>query len=182
MKTEISIFNLPNALSISRLILCLPLLFLTPLSGWFLLVYTIAGVTDMIDGPLARHTKKVTRFGANLDAIADMLFIFVVLFRILPILQLRSFEYIWIVVVILMKFLSLFVGYMRHKELVFLHTFANKFMVLSLFAFPLFALFVDLNDVMLPLLIIATIALTEDLIINSTSKMPERDVKGLFFK
>jgi len=158
------------------------LLFLTPLSGWFLLVYTIGGVTDMIDGPLARRTAKVTRFGANLDAAADMLFIFVVLFRILPILELRTFEYIWIVVVILMKFTSLFVAYMRHKEIVFLHTYANKFMVLALFAFPLFALFVDINDVMLPLLIVATIALAEDLFINSTSKVPERDVKGLFFK
>jgi len=182
MKAEASIMNIPNALSVSRIFLCLPLLFLTPLSGWFLLFYTIAGVTDMIDGPLARRTKKVTQFGANLDAAADLLFIFVVLFRILPILQLRSWEYVWIVVVILIKFASLLVGFMRHREIVFLHTYANKFFVLSLFAFPLFALFVDINSVILPLLVIATIALLEDLIINSTSKEPDRDLKGLFFK
>jgi cardiolipin synthase len=40
-------------------------------NGWALGVFTIAGLTDMLDGWLARHLKQKSELGALLDPIAD---------------------------------------------------------------------------------------------------------------
>src|SRR5947208_10318395 len=41
--------------------------------GWGLLIFIIAGVTDGLDGLIARHFKQKTDLGALLDPIADKL-------------------------------------------------------------------------------------------------------------
>ena len=43
---------LPNALTLLRIVLCVPLLFMRPFSVWFFVLYTICGVSDMLDGYL----------------------------------------------------------------------------------------------------------------------------------
>ena len=35
---------------------------------WFLVVYTFAGLTDVLDGWLARKTGSISEFGARLDS------------------------------------------------------------------------------------------------------------------
>lgn len=49
-------------------------------AGWVVLV---AGLFDMLDGALARHTKQVTKFGAILDSTLDRLAEAVLLLSIL---------------------------------------------------------------------------------------------------
>lgn len=173
--------HIPNCLSMLRILLCLPLIVLDPFGFWFLLLYTIAGITDMIDGPIARRTNTVTPFGANLDAAADLLFALIVFFRIIPELEIIPWMFAWILSIIALKFLSIFVSYIRHGELVLLHTYANKFTAFSLFLFPLLFVLMDLNLLLLILCIIASMAFFEELLINSSSKEPKRDVKGFFF-
>ena len=66
--------RLPNALSLTRL-LGVPALFLLverePI-GWFVGLYGFLGLTDWLDGKLARAWKVETEFGSRLDAIADL--------------------------------------------------------------------------------------------------------------
>ncbi len=67
--------NLPNALTLCR-ILITPLfviLMLRQCYGSALAVFTVAGITDGLDGLLARVLKKRTELGAHLDPIADKL-------------------------------------------------------------------------------------------------------------
>jgi CDP-diacylglycerol---glycerol-3-phosphate 3-phosphatidyltransferase len=72
------LWNLPNSLTMAR-ILMVPLLvvvLLTRFSGsefWGLGIFLIAVLTDLFDGMIARHTKKVTTAGMLLDPIADKL-------------------------------------------------------------------------------------------------------------
>ena len=47
---------------------------------------TISGLTDALDGWLARKLRCESAFGAKLDSVADLLFYAVMIFRILPIL------------------------------------------------------------------------------------------------
>ncbi len=67
--------NLPNTLTLLR-ILCVPL-FLSLLAdgeyGPALVVFALAGITDGIDGALARLTNSRTELGAHLDPAADKL-------------------------------------------------------------------------------------------------------------
>ena len=69
--------NLPNFLTLIR-IATIPLFLLLLFARnytWALLVFAIGGLTDALDGPVARLTKQLTRLGAYLDPLADKLLI-----------------------------------------------------------------------------------------------------------
>ena len=67
----------PNVLSMLRLV-CVPIflwLILTDQDNWALVVLTLSGVSDYLDGKIARHYNLVTRVGQLLDPLADRLYI-----------------------------------------------------------------------------------------------------------
>jgi cardiolipin synthase len=75
------VFNIPNALSFLRIAL-------VPVFLWFLLeemfvsaitVLATAGLTDFLDGYLARKLNQTTKLGKMLDPVADRLYIFATL-------------------------------------------------------------------------------------------------------
>lgn len=68
-------FNLPNTLSVVRIFGSVILVFLAVVGQTFGFVglYVALGITDLIDGPLARWMKQESRTGAKLDSIADIL-------------------------------------------------------------------------------------------------------------
>lgn len=74
--------TVPNALSVLRLI-GVPLflwLILTEQDGWALLVLMLSGVSDYLDGKIARTYNLVSKVGQYLDPIADRLYIASTLF------------------------------------------------------------------------------------------------------
>ena len=172
----------PNIISFVRLVMAIPLMLLTPFELPFMIIYVMAGVSDMIDGPLARKYNVTSQLGATLDASADILLILIVVFRILPLIEFSSWLVVWIAIVIIIKALSSVVGYIRHKRFILLHTYLNKFFVVVLFLFPIFYLFVETDILIIVLLAIATIAFLEDIYINSTSIEVDLDEKGILFK
>jgi cardiolipin synthase len=75
------VLNIPNLLSFLRIAL-------VPVFLWFLLeqmfvsaitVLAIAGLTDFLDGYLARKLNQMTKLGKMLDPVADRLYIFATL-------------------------------------------------------------------------------------------------------
>ena len=80
--------DLPNGLTILRLIF-VPILLSTCLlpAGWSnwvaLSIFVVAGITDYLDGALARRLNVVSEFGRMLDPIADKLMIASVLLLLL---------------------------------------------------------------------------------------------------
>ncbi len=70
---------LANIITGVRIICSVVLLFCTPLSGMFYVVYLTAGLTDMADGAIARRTNSVSEFGTKLDTFADFVFVVVCL-------------------------------------------------------------------------------------------------------
>ena len=50
------------------------------------IVYSVCGVSDVVDGTLARLTGSESSFGAKLDSIADILFYGVMILRLFPLL------------------------------------------------------------------------------------------------
>ena len=74
--------NLPNILSYARIAGTIWLILTKPLTPLFLTIYTITGVTDVLDGAIARKYGTTSEKGAKLDSIADLLFYTLILIRI----------------------------------------------------------------------------------------------------
>ena len=55
--------NLPNCISAVRILGTASLLFIEPLSDPFLIVYTLSGITDVLDGFIARKMKTTSELG-----------------------------------------------------------------------------------------------------------------------
>ena len=58
----------------SRIVFSLFMLSTPVHSLWFFIFYLLSGVTDIIDGPVARKMGTCSEFGARLDTVADILF------------------------------------------------------------------------------------------------------------
>ena len=67
--------NPANSMTFLRIIGSFCLLFIPACSAMFLAIYTLAGVTDVLDGWLARKTGTASAWGARLDSIADLFFL-----------------------------------------------------------------------------------------------------------
>ena len=73
--------NFPNILSLSRIILLLPIIFFFENSFYFLCFTTflVASITDYLDGYLARKNNQTSDLGALLDLLADKLYVCILL-------------------------------------------------------------------------------------------------------
>jgi CDP-diacylglycerol--glycerol-3-phosphate 3-phosphatidyltransferase len=75
--TRPPVFNLPNQLTASRLVLALVLFLLIDLGLWVgcIVVFAVAATTDWLDGYLARKQGLVSTLGRNLDPLVDKVLI-----------------------------------------------------------------------------------------------------------
>ena len=67
MKNQIA-----NIITSCRIVSSIGMLFCPVLSARFWILYLFCGMTDMVDGTIARKTKAVSEFGARLDTVADI--------------------------------------------------------------------------------------------------------------
>lgn len=114
------------------------LLFLPLSSAGFLAVYTFTGLTDALDGWLARKTGTASDFGARLDSIADLLFYAVLLLRLSPVLWRTLPVTIWygVAVVLLVRLTAYAVAAAKYHRFAALHTWLNKLTGAGVFLLP----------------------------------------------
>lgn len=174
---RMKIWSLPNAVTSVRIVLSVILLFITPLSSIFFIIYIICGLSDVLDGYIARRTKATTQIGAILDSIADFVFIGVLLVIYVPLIEIPLGILTWIVVIAFVRLMSLIVGFYKYHTFTFLHTYANKITGILLFCFPL--LYSNLGIIITACIICfaASFSAVEEFSINITSKKLERDIK-----
>ncbi|MGL4697295.1 CDP-alcohol phosphatidyltransferase family protein [Enterococcus larvae] len=169
-----------NIITTIRLLVACLLLFTRALSPLFFLLYIICGISDMLDGFVARKTNTATSTGAVLDSLGDLVFLAVAAIKLLPVLHLPSWVLWWALLVALIRLLSYLIGYIKYRKFASLHTYLNKLTGLLLFLSPL--LYLVLGAVSLALIVIAAaiISACEELFITLQSKELDRDRKGLF--
>ena len=135
----------------------------------------------MIDGAIARRLKVGSTFGANLDGIADLLFAFIGLYLLLPIVDFPVWATPVVLSILSIRIISITIAGIRFKQLVMLHTIANKAVVLIAWLLFILYLFMDVEIILIIGCIVGLYAFLEDLIINCTSKEPDFENKGFLF-
>jgi len=102
--------NLPNILTLIRVLLTpvFVILIINKYFEWALLTFTIAGITDGLDGLIARLTHQRTELGAYLDPIADKLLTFAAFISLAIIEMIPS----WLVVIVITRDIIILVGFL----------------------------------------------------------------------
>ena len=151
-----------NIVTSLRIVCSIALLFCPIFSSAFYVLYLTAGVSDMVDGWIARRTHTASELGAKLDTIADIVFVIVCLVKLLPILDIPVWLYVWIGVIALIKIINIISGFVVQKRFVAVHSTMNKVVGLLLFVFPLSISFLDLKYTAAIVCIFATFAAAQE--------------------
>lgn len=170
----------PNIFSILRILLSTVLILLEPFSDLFWIIYFACGVSDILDGYIARKTNSASKLGALLDSIGDIIFMGIAIIVILPKIFIPMKIWIWIILIAFVRVISLVIGYFKYHTFATLHTYTNKATGLLLFIFPFLYKFLNVNVLECVICTIASIAAIEELVINMTSSKLLRDVIGIF--
>jgi cardiolipin synthase len=101
--------NLPNVLTLIRILL-IPVfitfvIYRSPV--WAIITFIVAGLTDLVDGLLARVTHQRTELGAYLDPIADKLLLSSAYIALAIIGSLPS----WLTIVVITRDVVIFLGF-----------------------------------------------------------------------
>ena len=134
-----------NIITGIRIVCSIALLFTPVFSPVSYVLYIAAGVSDMIDGTVARKAGTVSEFGSKLDTVADLVLVTVCLIKILPVIHIPMWLIIWIIVIAAIKGINLISGYVMHKEFVAVHTVMNRVTGILLFVLPLTFTIIDLK-------------------------------------
>ncbi|MGM9947481.1 CDP-alcohol phosphatidyltransferase family protein [Floccifex sp.] len=118
-----------NTITLIR-ILCSLILLFCPMN-WFYFFYLVAGISDGLDGWIARKTHTESEYGAKLDSIADFCLLVVCCIRLIPILSFPTWIYFWILCIGICKG-----KHMLHQFGEYNHHRLNKIMGFLLYIFP----------------------------------------------
>ena len=154
--------HIANILTGCRIFGSILLLFFPAFSLDFYILYLLCGFSDMVDGTIARKMGAISEFGAKLDTVADFLFVIASFVKLVPVIRISVWIWVWAAVIAMGKLVTLFWGSTQMKQMPSLHTIANKATGLCLFLLPLTMSFVDLRYTAPVVCVIATIAAIQE--------------------
>lgn len=151
-----------NFFTISRIILSLIMLIFEVFSPGFYVCYLLSGITDMVDGTVARKLGTESEIGEKLDTIADSIFVLVALYKLLPVIALDRGIWIWIGIIAVIKVINIISGFVMQKRFVAVHSLVNKITGGVLFLLPLTLSFVDIKYSAVFVCLLATFAAVQE--------------------
>ena len=175
--------HLPNIISVLRLIGAVAMIFTEALGLWFYILYTFCGVSDLVDGWIARMTHNESEFGAKLDSVADLMFYSVMVLKIfdelMRVLPGSLWVFIWTTVAIRI-FTYIFVA-IRHKKFAAMHTYMNKLTGGTMFLLPCMLLTSYMVMYSWFSCTIAFLASVEEVVIHIVRKTYDANIKSILF-
>ncbi len=172
---------IPNILTALRLCGTVSLLFVEPISGTFFVIYTACGITDVLDGAIARAAHCTSEMGAKLDSIADLSLYTVMALRVLPMAlkRLRKWVWYWFLAVVVIRVGVYLLAAFKHRRFSSLHTWLNKATGFAFFLLPYALGWNAFYPYSIAGCGIASLATAEELAIHLKSKTYDPDKKSL---
>lgn len=169
--------HLPNIITSLRIAGSLGLLFCDVTGVLFWIIYALCGISDIADGWIARKLKCVTQKGDLLDSLADICFLACCAWKILPILELPQWLWLWAGVIVAIKIVNQLSALIMYGRCCFPHTIANKATGFLLF------IAAPITWSIIPITIVAAIAtfaaIHEGYVITSRRNYSRRKGSGL---
>lgn len=151
-----------NFVTILRIVFSILMLCFPTLSSGFYFCYLLAGISDMVDGTIARFFGTESEFGEKLDTIADIIFVAVALYKLLPVIVLNTGIWIWTGIVAAIKVINLIYGFVTQRRFVTIHSWANKLTGLALFVLPFSLSIIDIKYSSILICLLATFAAIQE--------------------
>ena len=171
-----------NILTALRIVFSLAMLLTAPFSAAFWLCYLCCGVSDIIDGPVARRLGQASAAGARLDSAADLAFAAALAAVLILNADIPAWMWTGAASIALLRFIGYGIGFRKYRAFSSLHTYANKAVGGLIFASPLLYIALGLTATGALLFAAALLASLEELIITIKSERLDRDCKSLWLK
>ena len=170
---------MPDALSVTRGLLAVALPWTSDRPGLLAALYLAAGVTDALDGPLARRLGSAGPRGARLDSAADVLLFGAATWLVVRLLADADPPHLVALLVAAglvagLKVSTVVVGVARFRRIVPRHTTANRVAGLVVFTAPLLAL-VGWVEALWGVVAVAAVAAVDELVVQSRATTPDPD-------
>ena len=154
--------HLANIITSLRIMGSVVLLLFDVSSFPFYITYLLCGLSDMIDGAIARRMGAVSKLGARLDTASDLIFMFACSLKILPIMNIPIWLWVWIIIIALIKIFNITLIFIRKKRLISIHSVLNKITGFALFLLPLSLTFIKTAYGVAIICVFATIAAMQE--------------------
>lgn len=170
-----------NIITILRICGTAAMAFFSPSSAAFLIIYGLTGLTDVLDGWIARSTGTTSELGARLDSIADLLFYSVMLYKLLPTLWSILPPALWIVVAValFLRLCAYGTAAIKYHRFAAAHTYLNKLTGAAVFFVP-YMLYFRIGDAYCwGVAVVGLLASAEELFIHLINRRYDTRVKSL---
>lgn len=137
--------HIANMITGCRILGSVLMLFFPAFSVEFHIIYIICGLSDMIDGTIARMTNCVSESGAKIDTAADLVFVTASIIKIMSAIHIPYWLWIWGSGIAIIKIGNIIWSYAVEKQFLSMHTIMNKIAGLLLFLLPLTLSFIELK-------------------------------------
>ena len=134
-----------DIITLSRILFSVLLFVFKPFSAFSAVFYILCGATDVLDGFVARKMHTESKHGAILDSAADLVFAVVYAVRILPLLSVPAWIWIWTAIIAVIKVMGILIASKKARGLSIEHSIGNKLTGILLFLLPLSVYAVDMK-------------------------------------
>ncbi len=172
--------HLANIITGSRTVMAIILFTFKEITTPFLIIYLLCGITDLIDGPIARKTNNTSELGAKLDSLGDTLTYLamgktVVLSHIIPVKTA-----VWFLIPLTAMLVSGLISKIKFHSFILTHTISSKIFGGGCFLIP-FAIHLSTLSVHIVLLwLVGMVCAFEMLAIQISATEPSPDTKSLY--
>ncbi len=176
------IYTIPNIITLIRIPLSLSLLLVVHDNSVFIVLYLLCGLSDVLDGYLARKMNLQSRLGAKLDSISDFIMYVVIIvvsclwdyFAVVHFIPFLAF-------ITLVRGINIGLIYIKFHQLGVVHTIGNKIIGFLAYLIPFIYIFTGSFSFLCFVLSVATIMSLEETVVILRMKKLDLDRKGLFF-
>ena len=132
--------NIANIITFTRILGTCAMWFTDVLSTPFYIAYIYSGLSDVLDGFLARRLHIESDFGRKLDSVSDLFFYTTMMIKIWPFLVKYLAQEVWVLIWITLgiRIALYLVVSLSQKKLLSNHTYLNKATGFSMFFLPFF--------------------------------------------